>query len=454
MRFILFLFVFIFNQINCSEIFFEDEDILFIEPGHSHTYFLQYDNYTNFVFHNPENNSIEININAFNCYFDVQFKGDILKQLNLDTYSLKIYSQYSFIKIKPLLDVTYGQYKENYRNKTCPISMNSYFLNPEPEIKIENKEVNYFYFETEEYDLLKISYDIKEVSEESYAGLSFLFNNKCNFLIKIFYTNEQSQSYKTKTIYNSSTIFLDSSFLLYDPNDQKGGNLSIHIENLDSIPLLLRFKIMEKESVSLLKKDSLNFGFITSKTMYQYFYTEVFKGEEGELVLHKKRIYGLLYGKIVDKSDISDLNDTSIYPNENTDNTTILSYNYHSMQLNFSYENTTNCLEGCYLLVTFKQIKSDGEFPLIGYEFTILTRFWNYTDYISNIVNVPFNEYLIGNFEKGSITHHYYALYVPEDADKIIIQIECNYLDGFYGEGRLKINTAKKIGNTEKLDII
>ena len=281
-----------------------------------------------------------------------------MKQLNLDTYSLKISANNSIIKIKPLLDVTYGQYKENYKKKSCPISMNSYVLNSEPEIKIQNKEVNYFYFETDEYDLLKISFDIKEVLKESYAGLSFLFNNKCNFLIKIFYINEKSNSTKIKRIYNSSSIFLDSAFLLYDPYEEKGGNLTIYIENLDKKSLLLRFKIIEKDSISLLQKDALNFGFVTSETVYQYFYTEVFQGEEGELVLHKKRVYGLLYGKIVDKSDISDLNDTSIYPNEDTDNTTVLNYNYHSLQLNFSYENTTNCTEGCYLLITFKQRKT------------------------------------------------------------------------------------------------
>ena len=453
MSFILFLFLFIFNRINCSEIYLQEEETFNVTPGFSKTYFLKYENSSNFIFNIPENNSIEININAYNCYFNVEFNGELLKQLNLDTYSLKISANNSIIKIKPLLDVTYGQYKENYRKKSCPISMNSYILNSEPEIKIQNKEVNYFYFETDEYDLLKISYDIKEVLKESYAGLSFLFNNKCNFLIKIFYINEKSNSTKIKRIYNSSSVFLDSSFLLYDPYEEKGGNLTIYIENLDKKSLLLRFKIIEKDSISLLQKDALNFGFVTSETVYQYFYTEVFQGEEGELVLHKKRVYGLLYGKIVDKSDVSDLNDTSIYPNEDTDNTTVLNYNYHSLQLNFSYENTTNCTEGCYLLITFKQRKPDGNYPLIGFEFTILTRFWNYTDYISNIVDVPFNEYLIGSFEKSSITHHYYSLYVPEDADKIIIQIECNYLDGFYGEGRLKINTAKKIGNTEKLDI-
>ena len=218
----------------------------------------------------------------------------------------------------------------------------------------------------------------------------------------------------------------------------------------------MRFKIIEKDSISLLQKNALNYGFLTSKTSYQYFYTEVFQGEEGELVLHNKRIYGRLYGKIVNKAEISkeDLNNISIYPNNITNSSYILDFNYHTCQLNFSYINTSTCSDGCYLLISFEQKHSEGDFPLIGYEFTILTRFWNYTDYISEIVDIPFNEYLIGGFEKGSISHHYYSLFIPEDAEKIIIQIESNYLDGFIGEGRLKINTVKQIGNTEQLNLI
>ena len=59
---------------------------------------------------------------------------------------------------------------------------------------------------------------------------------------------------------------------------------------------------------------------------------------------------------------------------------------------------------------------------MIGCEFTILARFWNYINYISQIIDIPFNEYLIGSFEKGSISHHYYSLYILEDAE--ILQLK------------------------------
>ena len=69
-------------------------------------------------------------------------------------------------------------------------------------------------------------------------------------------------------------------------------------------------------------------------------------------------------------------------------------------------------------------------------------------------MNIPFNEYLFGSFYKGSITHHYYSIFVPNDTNKIIIQLEGNYLDGFIGEGITKLNTIKELDQIINLNII
>ena len=380
-----------------------------------------------------------------------------MKKLNLDTYSIKIASKNNTITISPIVDKINGKFKDNYSNKTCPLSINSYILKNNtsiPELKIENKETSYFYLKPSDYEILKILYIIKEITEETYAGLFFQFNEKSNFLINITYKNNKNENTKIEKIYNSTTIFLNSSFLLNDNTTKNGGNLLIYIMNSDKRAKLMQFKIIEKDTISILQKDALNFGFLTTKTTYQYFYTEVFQGEEGELFLHLKRTFGSLIGKIVCKSEINELNDTSIYTNQNRPNSNFLEYNYHTLKLNFTYENTAKCVNGCFLLITLEQKKYEEDYHLIGFEFTILARFWNYTDYISQIIDIPFNEYFIGNFEKGSISYHYYSLYIPEDATKIKIQIESNYLNVYYQEGRIKINTMKSIGNTKKLDII
>ena len=445
-----------------------------IEPGISKTIFIKYQKETNVIFNTSkeeEEDNLQINIHGINCYFELDFNGSLINQINLDTYTLIINSNNNQITIKPLIDVIEGQYKENYEQKSCPLSINSFFIknDEDPRLKIENKEENWIHLNFNNYNLLTLIYEIKEVSKDSFLSFPFRINKKSPFSINISYKNDNNLI-KTinKNIYDSSYIYLDSSFLYFDNEDYEanntvtGGILSIKIIPEVKKDINIIFKIIEKNTISLFEKDALTFGFLTSKTTFQYYYTEVFKGEEGELMLHNKRLYGILHGKIINKNDITkdDLNNISIYPKEiinetNTTNITNLYYNPHRLQLNFSYINTSHCFNGCYLLITYEQKQSDNEnFPLIGYEFTILSRFWNYTDYISQIVDIPFNEYLLGSFEKGSISHHYYSIEIPDDAEKIIIHIEGNYLDGFYGEGRIRINTVKTIGNAEELKII
>ena len=131
--------------------------------------------------------------------------------------------------------------------------------------------------------------------------------------------------------------------------------------------------------------------------------------------------------------------------------------NQHTFKLYFSYNDTSKCGNGgCYLLITYynKNYDKKNNNNIIGYEYTILSRIWDYIEYSSQIVNIPFNEYILGTFDKGSITHHYYSIFIPNGTERIIIQFEGNYLDGFIAEGIVKINTIKELDGIFKLDII
>ena len=473
---ILFVLIFMLLQTNCFNEYNSDLGIPIyidgyngiIEPGLSQTYFIPYQKETNFQFNISTQDILQINIHGINCNFKLEFEGETINKINLDTYSFIINSNNKNITIIPLLDIIDGEYKENYEKKSCPLSINSYLINiEEPKLKIENKEESWLYLNHSNYTLLNILYNIKEVSFDSFAALSFKFNKKSNFLITVNYTNNYKHySLISEEINDSRNIFLNSSFLLFDENIEQsntGGSLSIIIENKASKVINLNFKIIEKDTISFLEKNALNYGFLTSKTIHQYYYTEILQGEEGELMLHNKLLYGELYGKIVDKNEINKkkLYNTSFYPNKILDDDNYLKYNLHQLRLNFSYENTLHCSNGCYLLISYEQkiyedndttIKNDKS--LIGYEYTIFLRFWNFTDYISQIIDIPYNEYLINSFVKGSVNTHYYSITIPDDAIKLIIQIEGNYLDGFYWKGRIKINTDKTIGNISSLNII
>ena len=262
----------------------------------------------------------------------------------------------------------------------------------------------------------------------------------------------------SKAIQNSSYIYLNTKILLNAFKDCSKGSIFINIKKLDNSNVVMHFKIIEKDTISVIQKNSLNYGFITSKIFYQYYYMEVFKEEEGEIMLHNKRFYGELLAKIINKDTITvtGLQDLSNYPKQisGESDSKFLNYNPHSLKLKFDYNDTKDCFNGCYILITYKQKMSERDFPLIGYEYTLLSRSWNSSDYISNIIDIPFNEYLIGAFEKGSINHHYYSIFFPDDAKKLIIQIEGNYIEGYYYEGKKGINTMKIMDEIRKLEII
>jgi len=389
----------ILYHVNCLNNYYENivqNEIFNITniTGISKNYYINYKNQTNFIFNIEDGNidTYRVNILSIDCNIEIDFKGEKIAQKNIDTYSLRVNEINKNIVIKPLIDKVDGIEKENYDKKKCHIIINSINEN-QPEIKIENNENTIFYFEKDDIDELNISYEIKGISNDNFVALFFQFNEKCNFSINI-------NNIKSEYIYNSTFIYLKSDIL----KTITGDKLNIKIKKIDkNKSVYMFFKIIEKETISMIKKGALNYGFITTKLDYQYYYLEVYNDEEGELLLHNKRFYGELLAKIVNKDDIeqADLYDTSIYPKDDETYSNMLNYNPHSLKLIYNYSHTLNCINGCYILVTYKQIKSEIELPPIGYEFTILSRSWNYSDYMSQIVEIPFNEYLIGSFEKN-----------------------------------------------------
>jgi len=447
---LLFTLIVIFIKVINSEDIYSDltnmKNIATIKPGKSEYISLNYTEEYFFNFNNTEMSRLQINIHSINCNIDVEPKEKIEDSVNLNIYSI-IITDNSTISIKPIMDIVDGRHKENYKAKECPIIINSYYIGEKSKLEIENKEVNIFKL-NESITTFNISYEIKNLTNNSFVSLYFKFE-ETPLLIKINYSNSNNENnLMSKNISESSYIYLNSEFLkCKNAKTTFNGHLSIIINNLDYSNTYMYLKIIEEESVSLLEENALNFGFITSKTTYQYYYTEVLDGEEGELMLHNKRNYGILHAKIVNKTD-KENNSYNIYNISNypigNNSTDELEYDQHYLRLKFNNDYTSNCKNGCYLLITYEQKKSEGEFPLVGYEFTILSRTWNYSDYISSIVDISYNEYIISCFGKGASREHYYSIYIPEDVETIMIQLEGSYFEAFYEEGRKKINTLKE----------
>ena len=456
-------FLLIFYQINCINKYkaiyesLDDKLNQEIEIGVSYTYSIEYKKETNFTFNVEDNDIYQINIHSINCNFKLDFNGDIMNQINLNSYSLKMNETNKNITIKPLINKRDGIEKENYDQKKCYLSINSLNLN-NPEVKIENEDNSIFFFKN--YDRLNISYAIEEFPDDGFAAIFFRFDENSDFSVEITYNNiTEHINLISKNIYNSTYVFLNSDILKNNNIDNQNINLNIIINKNGNKTINMFFKIIEKEMITMLEKNALNYGFMTTKLKYQYFYLEVFNEEEGELMLHNKQFYAELYTKIVTKDEINytDIYNSSIYPKKkvNDIDSTFINYNPHYLKLIYTYKDTINCSNGCYILITYNQKQTIPDFPNIGYEFTLLSRSWNFSDYNPQIIDIPFNEYLLGFFEINSInTYHYYSIVIPEEAERIIIQLEGNYIDCFYGEGRKKINSKSIRKNAKNLNIM
>jgi len=399
-----------------------------------------------FVFKKNEsyNNNLLVNFFSINCDIQIHINNtyDFEKINNIrnnDSFSIRIKSdEIENTKIK-VLHLNY----DNNPFRTCPLVINTIY-EENSTLKYEGKEPTILFFD----DYLKeieLSYNY---AKDSFVTFSFIFNEIASFYIIYSYNGKNE---KTKSISNSNNIFLYDLPVI----DKKIINIKIIRIDIYEHPVLLTFRVFTNNPTPyILQKNYLNQGFITSNLQNQYYYMEIFKDEEGEIMLHDKRQNGKIIGKICKQNEANcTIDDINSFPNN--DDTYYLKYIGTIKKLKFEYEKTEICEEGCFLLITYyHEIDSkDNDKLIIGYEFTLLERVWNYEDWSNlQIINIPNNEFIFGYFEENLINHHYYSIFVSDETDKIIIQIKSNYIQGFYGEGKKRLNTYG-IFNTKTLDI-
>ena len=214
MRIILFTLILIFFKVNNSQDI--NEDISFkkhfttIKPGTSEYISLNYQEEYLFNFNITKESDLQINIHSINCNIDVEPKEKIEDSVNLNIYSI-IITDNSPISIKPIKDIVDGKPKEKYEIKECPLVVNSYYIKSETELEMNNKEENVLYLNSDIY-ALNISYNIKDISNNSFVSLYFKFK-ETPFLIDISYINSNNETNSlSKNINEPTHIYLNRDF--------------------------------------------------------------------------------------------------------------------------------------------------------------------------------------------------------------------------------------------------
>ena len=205
-------------------------------------------------------------------------------------------------------------------------------------------------------------------------------------------------------------------FLTGEKNDlEKGISFSFIIKSDDDFP-------------QYIKKGAMIGDVISGKSI-NYYYTDIGRLEEGEILVNFERGKGSIYGRIVDKTIEKEENANWMgrfhFPNKNDKGT--LNIDKFTNKILYSKYKTFKCEYGCYLLLSVENsVISIIESPSFLYQISIIAKITN--SKIFQITEVLLDRFIISSFyfTKNGNTNkkQYYSFTLPYDAEKILLELQ------------------------------
>ena len=194
--------------------------------------------------------------------------------------------------------------------------------------------------------------------------------------------------------------------------------------------LVISVKAVQDGTPSYIKKNHAQIDFLLGKNT-QYFYTDLGKGEEGDAIVNYHRGSGRLYGKIVEKNldkPEEGANWREMYKFPETVEESLEFYGFIK-KIMIRKNETEKCQEGCYLLLTLRtSVESEKYYDFDEHAFSIKIHTTTPNSGEDNIpiINIPLNEYIIGNIiiHEDKKIYEYYSTYLTHDAESILIDFQ------------------------------
>ena len=428
-------------------LYVKDEEILNLNTS---GVFIKYLNNSKAIEYELEYDSpkILIHILSIDCEFGLKtnyynYYTPILSDYNYKIYYIIVHSPRGNIlrlEIYPII----SSLKEKNQNRYYPLIINyfSYFGEfPSLNIK-ENEPIFLSLWNYIPEDSVILVYKFENSHIEQPIIISFFNKKRVIFYIEIL-------DDKNNTIINRDIKYIEN--ILIKPESSKVFYIQIYAIYYEISPPLIS-KIVHKNSIPIyLQKNQLNLGFIPIGVYYYYYYMEVFKGEEGEIILFNKRQNGILTSTIIEKNN-SIIPDESEFPKYKGNNDLFndyLEFNIYNQKLSFKSSDTDHCEEGCFLLITYYSNISKS-LDINGSEFSILSRIWDKDEFIPQLINIPLDEYIFGYFNETTANIHYYFAYIPYKTNDIYIEIHGMNILGYSQEGMVKINAKNETAKIKK----
>ena len=376
-----------------------------------------------------EKNPFLANFFALNCQFkltreqkEISFYDGYAQEI-LTKESTKYESEfYDYV-----LSITESDLS-NYNHKMCMIYVAGYETSTttlESEI-VMSENINQQFIFNADFKTIRFLYPNPDITKDLALKLNVI--DMAQYKVVVY---AESKQIITTTLSNTQIIYIESS--KYDRYCNENGVCAITVEvtltdssliNTDPMAEITLRPILN--TPTYLQKGQAKKDFICGEKLY-YLYTDIGKNEEGEILVDFMRGNGNIYAKVArkDKTEVDEeANWRDIYRMPSGDWDDSLAYDAYLKKLKVKTEDTADCIEGCYLLisiqlqVTTEYVKDSQFFP-----FSILTRVTPanraYTDIPKVVIQV--NEYIIGNVDvaDNERIYEFYEVWLPHDSEQV-----------------------------------
>ena len=394
-------------------------------------------------------NPFLVNFFELNCQFEVTrgnvsigfFDGyaqEILDK-NTDAYN----SEYYEYKIK-IIEPDFS----NYNHKMCMLYIAGY----EAETKYDREivvgeNINQQIIFNDNFKKVRFLYPKADVNKDLTVHINVI--DKAFYNIKIFVNDYNiNKAIVTRT----QTFYLKGSVLINKCNQNTLCPIiveAIYDKKIVNTNPMLEITIREvKNTPTYLQKGKAKLDFVCGSRFY-YLYTEIGKNEIGEITVNFLREFGNIWGRVVNRyQSLVDegANWRGIYRMPSSDYEDSKPYNEYLKKLIFLPKDTTDCIEGCYLLLSLQISKIDD---LIDdqkfYPFSIITKIYPSTIAYTEIpkIVIQVNEFVIGNIDisQNERIYEFFEVWLPHDSPIVEFDFQSSVAGLYITLGGIKPTT-------------
>ena len=405
------------------------------------------------------------------------------KKLSLSNFFYKRKNQYlvNFFKLNCEFQVTRGVneikffdgYAQEILNSTSPGYNNPYY---EYSVKItEPDNSNYNHKMCMLYVAGYEDEDKREILIGENINQQIIFNNnfrKIRFLYPLsdktkeiaLYVNVIDKAFYKYTVFSIDNPIEESiitrSKIIYFKSSQLTSNCTSHLlcpiiiqieydkEIIKTDPMI-EITVREiKNTPSYIQKGLAKLDFVCGDRYY-YLYTDIGKNDLAEITINFLREFGSLWAKVVrkDQKYVDDgANWRGIYRMPSEEWKDSLPFNKYIKKLSVSSEDTAECIEGCYLLISI-QISQIGEYveDYDFYPFSIITRITpsdrSYTDIPKVVIQV--DEFIIGNVDlaQNDKIFEFFEIWFPHDSEIVLFDWQSSVAGLYINLGGIRPST-------------